>query len=198
VPELRSDDGLQLTEMIARHEPFADTEVTIPLGPDKETPAHPAARIITEASVGALDRQITQLGALDAKASYLGAATFALLAGFVTALATKPPTSDRLQDLAALSLVFAAVALGLLGYTWWPRPVDIPPHPRGLRERHWNDPEEAVLRAISDSIATTFDGSKAVERKKAIGIKFGILSLAFATVLGTLDILLIISPGGSH
>jgi len=52
--------------------------------------------------------------------------------------------------------------------------------------------------AIADSIATTFDDGKAVESKKALGIKLGIVSLGLATVLGTLDILLIIYAGGSR
>jgi len=187
---LRSDDGLQLA---VQH-----NASVIELSPDKDKPAHPAARVITEMSMASLDRQLNQLNSLDAKASYLGAATFALLAGFLVALTTKPPATTRLEDLAVAVVAFTAGALVSIGYTWWPRPVDAPPNPLGLRERHWDDPEEAVLRAVSDRIATTFEDGRTVERKKAFGIKLGILFLGFATVLGTLDVLLIIASGGAR
>jgi hypothetical protein len=164
---------------------------------DRTTPAHPAARVVTEFSVGALDRQVSQLNALDLKASFIGAAALALIAGFLTALATKPPTSQSLVDLAAITLLFAVAALGGAFYAWWPRPVDVPPHPRGLRERHWNDLEEGVLRAVADQIALTFDDLKTVEAKKAFGCKVSIAYVGIATVAGSIEVLSTIATGGS-
>jgi hypothetical protein len=182
--------------MNAIHETMA--ERVIELSPEVEARAHPAARFITQLSSVAVDRQITQFNNLDIKASFLGGSTFALLAGFLTALATKPPTTQRLGDLAAVALTLAAVTLGCVGYTWWPRPVDVPPHPRGLREQHWTDSEEEVLRAVSDAISTTYDTNKKVETKKVWGIRLGILSLAGAALSGSIDILFIAGIGGGH
>ncbi len=86
--------------------------------------AHPSARIVTEYSNAALDRQIAQLYALDAKASYLGTAIFALIAGFLTAVATRPPLDERHKDLTGSTLFIAFSALVAVGYTWWPRKLD--------------------------------------------------------------------------
>lgn len=163
---------------------------------DLNAPAHPAARIVTEYSNVALDRQIGQLNALDAKASYLGAAIFVLIAGFLTAVATKPPFDERLQDLTGLTLFIAFSALVAIGYTWWPRKLDVPPHPKGLRVHHWMDTEEETLRAISDQIAITFDDHKAVENKKVWGIKIALICLAIATVFGSAELLITLSAGG--
>ncbi len=166
------------------------------VNPDHNTPAHPAARVVTEFSVSAVDRQVTQLAALDLKASFVGAAAFALIGGFLVTLVTKPPTSQRLEDLAAVTFLLSLLALGGVFYSWWPRAVDVPPHPRGLREVHWNDSEEVVLRAVADQIAVTFDNLKAVETKKARGLKISIVSIGAATTLGSLEVLLTIIVGG--
>src|SRR6266851_5445185 len=64
------------------------------------------------------------------------------------------PAWASIQDVMVIAFVLDLVALFFVGDAWWPRGVDVPPHPRGLRENHFNDREENVLLAISNQIAT--------------------------------------------
>src|SRR5262245_57824331 len=145
-------------------------------------PAHPSAQVVARESIAALDRLLAQLDTLDLKVSFLAAASFALAAGFVTAMATKPPTESHLQDAAVVTLSFYVVTLAVVLYTWWPRSIDVPPHPRGLREHHWNDHEENVLRVIADQISVSYGNTMKVAERKTFGIKIAALSLAASTL----------------
>src|SRR6266508_3124775 len=99
-------------------------------------PAHPSAQLVARECQAAVDRLIQQLDSLDTKASFLAAGGFVLIAGFIAGIAAKPPTNPHVQDAAIAALILDLAALLPILYTWWPRTVDVPPHPRGLREHH--------------------------------------------------------------
>lgn len=145
-----------------------------------------------------MDRLLDQLNSLDAKASYLGAGVFALTAGFIAGVATKPPADPHLQDVMVVAFVLDLVAIFFVGDAWWPRPIDAPPHPKGLRENHFNDREENVLLEISNQIATSFDATKKVAARKARSIKISMVAIALAAAASCVVIAASLFQGGSH
>jgi len=170
----------------------------LPTGASWKEPAHPSAQVVVRESLASMDRLLGQLNSLDAKASYLGAGVFALTAGFIAGVATKAPTDPHLQDVMVVAFVLDLVALFFVGDAWWPRGVDVPPHPRGLRENHFNDREENVLLAISNQIATSFDATKKVAARKARSIKFSLVAAAFAAAASCIVIAGALFQGGSQ
>ena len=170
----------------------------LPTGTSWKEPARPSAQVVARESLASMDRLLDQLNSLDAKASYLGAGVFALTAGFIAGVATKPPTDPHLQDVMVIAFVLDLVALFFVSDAWWPRSVDVPPHPRGLRENHFNDREENVLLEISNQIAITFDATKKVAARKARSIKISLVAIAFAAAASCTVIAVSLFQGGSH
>ncbi|PZR70506.1 MAG: hypothetical protein DLM66_03715 [Candidatus Dormiibacter spiritus] len=161
-------------------------------------PAHPSAQVVVRESLASMDRLLDQLNSLDAKASYLAAGLFVMIAGFIAGVATKPPTDPHLQDVMVAAFAFYLVALFFVGDAWWPRPVDAPPHPRGLREHHFNDREENVLLEISNQVASSFDDTKKVAARKSRSIKVGLIVVAFAATASCIVVATSLIQGGPH
>jgi len=161
-------------------------------------PAHPSAQVVTRESLGALDRLLKQIDILDTKASYLAAGAFVLTAGFIAAAATKPPTNPHVQDAMVAALILYLATLGCALFTWWPRLIDVPPHPCGLREKHWNDREENVLLQISNQIAVSFDDTKKVASRKAAGIKAAVLFLLAGASVSAAVVAVDLIQGATH
>jgi hypothetical protein len=174
-------------------------EITeLPEADSWKEPAHPSAQLVARESQAALDRLLQLLDSIDMKASFLAAGGFVLMAGFMTAIATHPPTNARLQDAVAVALLLDLAALAPVLFVWWPRPVDVPPHPRGLREHHFYDQEAKVLLAISDRIASTYDETKNVELRKTTGVKVAMVSLYAATIISVAVAALDLILGAPH
>jgi len=161
-------------------------------------PAHPSAQLVVRESQTAVDRLLQQLDSLDTKASFLAAGGFVLIAGFIAGIAAKPPTNPHLQDAAIAALILDLAALLPILYTWWPRTIDVPPHPRGLREHHFNDLEAHALQAIADRIVSTFDMTKHVADKKATGIKVSMIAMLVAASVTVLVFSLDLIQGVTH
>ncbi len=161
-------------------------------------PAHPSAQLVARESQAAVDRLLQQLDSLDTKASFLAAGGFVLIAGFIAGIAAKAPTNPHVQDAAIAALILDLAALLPILYTWWPRTIDIPPHPRGLREQHFNDVEARALQAIADRIVTSFDDTKEVADKKAAGIKVAMISMLIAASVTVSVFALDLIQGATH
>jgi hypothetical protein len=142
-------------------------------------PAHPSAQVVVRESLAAMDRLHGHLDALDAKASYLGAGVFALTAGFIAGVATKPPVDPHVQDVMVAAFLLDLIALLFVGDAWWPRSVDVPPHPKGLREHHFND-------------------TKRVAARKARSIKIGLVVLGAAAAASSIVMAASLLQGGSY
>lgn len=161
-------------------------------------PAHPSAQLVARESQAAVDRLIQLLDSLDTKASFLAAGGFVLIAGFIAGIAAKPPVNPHLQDAAIAALVLDLAALVPVMCTWWPRTVDVPPHPRGLREHHFNDLETNVLMAIADRIVTTYDDTKKVAAHKVLGIRIAMITMLISASVTVLVFAFDLIQGVTH
>lgn len=170
----------------------------IPAATGWKEPAHPSAQVVARESLAAMDRLLGQLGGLDEKASYLGAGVVVLIAGFIAGVVARPPSNPHVQDLMVLAFALYLVAFCAVGLAWWPRVVDVPPHPRGLREHHFNDLEVNVLQAITDRVVTSFDETKRVAARKSLSIKVGLVSLILAIATSLVVVAASLLQGGSH
>src|SRR5260370_7052307 len=121
----------------------------LPAGASWKEPAHPSAQVVVRESLASMDRLLGQLNSLDAKASYLGAGVFALTAGFIAGVATKPPTDPHLQDVMVIAFVLDLVALFFVGDASWPRAPHVPPHPTAPRHHPSNAPPDTVSLSLS-------------------------------------------------
>jgi hypothetical protein len=153
---------------------------TLPV-PKWQAPAHPSASLVAAESIKALDRQLAHLDGLDTKASYLAAANVVVIGALLSAIAAHPVHDPHLQDIATAALAAGLVGLAASVYTWWPRDVNAPPRPSGMR-RYFNSVESEALLDLCNEVSVAFDDNKRVEDKKLIGIRFA-SGLLFATVL---------------
>lgn len=160
-------------------------------------PAHPSAHVVARESLAAMDRLLGLITQLDEKASYLGAGVVALTVGFIAGVAIKPPSNPFTECMMILAFILYLVAFAAVCAAWWPRTVYVPPHPKGLREHHFNDREENVLRKIADEVATRFDETKRLAACKSRNIQIGLVCLIVATVTSVLVIATSVLHGGS-
>jgi hypothetical protein len=152
----------------------------VPL-PKWQIPAHPSASLVAEESGKALDRQLAHLDSLDTKASYLAAANVVLIGALLSAIAAHPVHDPHLQDIATAALLAGLAGLAASVYTWWPRQVNAPPRPGGLRP-YFNSVASEALLDLYNEISGAFDDNKRVENRKLQAIRFT-SGLLFATVL---------------
>jgi hypothetical protein len=149
--------------------------------PNWQAAAHPSASLVAEQSGRALDRQLAHLDSLDTKASYLAAANVVVIGALLSALAAHPVHDAHLQDVATAALAAGLGGLAASVYTWWPRQVNAPPRPGGLRA-YFNSVASEALLDLCNEISGAFDDNKRVENRKLQGIRFA-SGLLFATVL---------------
>src|SRR5437016_6301283 len=124
--------------------------------PKWQAPAHPSASIVAEESSKALDRQLAHLDGLDTKASYLAAANVVVIGALLSAIAAHPVHDPHLQDVATAALVAGLVGLAASVFTWWPRDVNAPPRPSGLR-KYFNFVASEALLDLYNGVSGAFD-----------------------------------------
>jgi hypothetical protein len=152
--------------------------------------AHPTARLVAEHAQAGLARQLAHLDSLDLKASFLVASGAAVMAGFLAALAARPPGDPHVQDVAALAALLLLVSIIAGCVSWWPRTVQVSPDPRGLREHHFNDREVDVLQRLADQAVLSYEENRQVEDVKVTSIRIACFTFPSAIVLGVIAVFL--------
>jgi hypothetical protein len=154
---------------------------------DWKREARPTARLIAAENGAQLASQVAALKDYDARGSYVAAGGLATALASVVVLTGHAPQNPHLQDLAGLGLLASLGAvLSIAVGVWSPRPCDIPPNPRALRE-YWNRSEEDVLLALTDTKVVAWEKNTEVMKKKVDGLKSGIrcFMVALAIVIVT-------------
>ncbi|HZS15667.1 MAG TPA: hypothetical protein VFC09_13805 [Candidatus Dormibacteraeota bacterium] len=149
----------------------------------------PSARLVCDTNLRLLSDQHAHLNSLDLKASFEVAASGAALAGFLTALATHPPTHLLAY---CLCIVAAVLFLGSIvaGFiVWWPRAIETV-DPEGLHTHHFGDDEANVLEMLSSRAVTAWKKNKGVEDSKVLAIQSGAVMLVVGLLCGVSGFLL--------